>query len=181
MNKNTTASTEAPAEPQDTVNDNPAGEQALPLDRTEAALKLVKSYVPWSAGAGIIPVPGVDLTALIAVQLRMLAKLASLYNVPFRDQAAKSIVGSLLGTAASGGLAGGVASTFKAVPVIGTLVGALVLPALGAAATYAVGKVFITHFESGGTFLDLDPAKVQEHFRKEFEQARAEASADTKA
>jgi uncharacterized protein (DUF697 family) len=179
MNKNTTASAEAPAEPQDT--DIPTGNEALPMDRTEAALKLVKSYMPWSAGAGIIPVPGIDLTALVAVQLRMLAKLAELYNVPFRDQAAKSVLGSLLGAVASGGLAGGVASTFKAVPVIGTLVGALVLPALGAAATYAVGKVFITHFESGGTFLDLDPAKVQEHFRKEFEQARADASADTKA
>lgn len=179
MNKNATASAEAPAEPQDT--DTLACEEALPMDRTEAALKLVKSYVPWSAGAGIIPVPGVDLAALIGVQLRMLTKLAALYEVPFREQAAKSIVGSLLGAVASGGLAGGVASTFKAVPVIGTLVGALVLPALGAAATYAVGKVFITHFESGGTFLDLDPAKVQEHFRKEFEQARANVSADTKA
>lgn len=179
MNKNTTASAETPVEPQDT--ETPARDEALPMDRTEAALKLVKSYVPWSAGAGIIPVPGIDLTALIAVQLRMLAKLAELYNVPFRDQAAKSIVGSLLGAVASGGLAGGVASTFKAVPIIGTLVGALVLPALGAAATYAVGKVFITHFESGGTFLDLDPAKVQAHFRKEFEQARANEPADTKA
>lgn len=179
MNKNATASTEAPAAPLDT--DTPACDETQPVDRTEAALKLVKSYVPWSAGAGIIPVPGLDLTALIAVQLRMLAKLAELYDVPFRDQAAKSVVGSLLGAVASGGLAGGVASTFKAVPVIGTLVGALVLPALGAAATFAVGKVFITHFESGGTFLDLDPAKVQEHFRKEFEQARAGASADTKA
>lgn len=178
MNKNATASTEAPDTPQDA--DTACCEEVQPVDRTEAALKLVKSYVPWSAGAGIIPVPGVDLAALTGVQLRMLAKLAELYDVPFRSQAAKSVLGSLLGAVASGGLAGGMVSTFKAVPVIGTLVGALVLPALGAAATYAVGKVFITHFESGGTFLDLDPAKVQEHFHKEFEQARANAAADSK-
>jgi hypothetical protein len=47
------------------------------------------------------------------------------------------------------------------------------MPAFGAAATYAVGQVFIQHFESGGTFLDFDPDKVREHFRQEFDRARA--------
>jgi hypothetical protein len=35
---------------------------------------------------------------------------------------------------------------------------------IGGASTYALGKVFIQHFESGGTFLDFDPEKVKEHF-----------------
>ncbi|NCW45293.1 MAG: GTPase, partial [Gemmatimonadaceae bacterium] len=26
--------------------------------------------------------------------------------------------------------------------------------------------VFVMHFESGGTFLDLDPAKAEAHFRE---------------
>ena len=45
------------------------------------------------------------------------------------------------------------------------------MPAFNAAATYALGRVFIQHFECGGTILDLDPDKVREHFRREFEAA----------
>jgi uncharacterized protein (DUF697 family) len=161
MSENTAATTEstttAPAE----------------ATRSQAALQLVQGYLPWSAGAGIIPLPGIDLTALLAVQLRMLAKLAALYEVPFREQAAKSLIASLLGVALPASVAGGIASSVKAIPVIGTLVGIATLPALGAATTYAVGKVFITHFESGGTFLDLDPAAVEAHFRDEFAKAKA--------
>jgi len=41
-----------------------------------------------------------------------------------------------------------------------------VLPGMAAAATYAMGRVFVMHFESGGTFLDLDPAKAEAHFRE---------------
>ncbi len=141
--------------------------------RAETALRLVRTYLPWSAGAGVIPLPGLDLTALLAVQLRMIARLAELYQIPFREQAAKSLIASLLGVALPASVAGGVASTVKAIPLIGTLAGIATLPALGAAATYAVGKVFITHFESGGTFLDLDPATVEAHFKEEFARARA--------
>lgn len=143
------------------------------VSRADAAMAIVRRHVPWSAGAGIIPLPGVDLAALIAVQLRMLARIADLYGVPFREQAAKSLLASTLGAALPGSLAGGVASAFKAVPVLGTLAGIATLPALGAAATYAVGRVFVTHFESGGTLLDLDPARVEAHFRAEFAKARA--------
>ncbi len=168
MSNNTTPETEVPHTETATPEAQPA---AIPA-RSEQALALVRSYLPWSAGAGVIPMPGLDLTALLAVQLRMLAKLAELYEIPFRKEAAKSIVGSLLGTALPGSVAGGIASTFKAIPVVGTLVGIAILPALGAAATYAVGKVFITHFESGGTFLDLDPASVEAHFRSEFAKAQ---------
>jgi hypothetical protein len=35
---------------------------------------------------------------------------------------------------------------------------------LGGASTYAVGRVFIQHFESGGTLLTFDPAKVRDYY-----------------
>lgn len=178
MRQNTTPDAETPATA--TEPDNTTAPPDAPLTnhpvRSEQALALVRSYLPWSAGAGVIPLPGIDLTALLAVQLRMLAKLAELYEIPFRKEAAKSVAGSLLGTALPGSVAGGIASSLKAIPVLGTLIGIAILPALGAAATYAVGKVFITHFESGGTFLDLDPASVEAHFRNEFTKAQAETA-----
>ena len=39
-----------------------------------------------------------------------------------------------------------------------------------AAYTWALGNVFIQHFEAGGTFLDFDPEKVREHFRTYFKE-----------
>ena len=49
---------------------------------------------------------------------------------------------------------------------------ALSRAAIAAASTYAVGLVFLQHFESGGTFLSFQPGQVREHFRKIFEGAR---------
>jgi uncharacterized protein (DUF697 family) len=144
--------------------------------REERALAVVKSYLPWAAGAGILPLPGIDLAAIIGVQLRMLAELAEEYGVPFKEQAAKSIAAALMATVVQSTLTGSLASALKFVPVVGTLLGIAVLPAVAAAATYAIGKVFITHFETGGTFLEFDPTKVQNHFRVEFEKARTGAT-----
>ena len=43
---------------------------------------------------------------------------------------------------------------------------------VGGATTYAVGKVFIEHFESGGTFLDFDPEKMRDHFQELYEEGK---------
>lgn len=44
------------------------------------------------------------------------------------------------------------------------------MSAISGAITYAIGQVFIQHFESGGTFLDFDPKKVKEYFMEQFEE-----------
>jgi uncharacterized protein (DUF697 family) len=149
--------------------------KAANTSREERALAVVRRYLPWAAGAGILPMPGIDLAAIMGVQLRMLDKMAEEYGVPFRQQAAKSIVAALMAMLVQSTLTGGLASTLKFVPIMGPLLGIAVLPAIAAAGTFAIGKVFITHFEAGGTFLDFDPRKVQDHFRVEFEKARTGA------
>jgi lipoate-protein ligase A len=50
------------------------------------------------------------------------------------------------------------------------------MSAIGGAATYAIGRVFIQHFESGGTFLDFNPEKVREYFKEQFERGKGVAS-----
>jgi uncharacterized protein (DUF697 family) len=138
--------------------------------RETAALVLVKRHVPWAVGAGVIPLPGVDLAALVAVQMTMLSKLAKHYEVPFRKNAAKPVVVALLGDVLGSTLSGGTVSLAKMVPVVGTIVGVIALPAFVGAVTYAVGRVFVSHFEAGGTLLNLDPAALRDHFKTEFEQ-----------
>jgi uncharacterized protein (DUF697 family) len=63
-------------------------------------------------------------------------------------------------------------SLLKSIPLIGSLSGLVAVPALAAAFTYAVGKIFLQHFASGGTFLDFDPQKVREYFARQFEEGK---------
>lgn len=149
-------------------------------DRAAGAHAVVDRYWKWSAAAGLIPVPIVDVAAVTGIQLKMLSELAALYGVPFAQDRAKSIVGALVGALsppiASGTVIGLVAAFFKIVPGVGMLAAVLLTSAFNAASTLAVGRVFVQHFESGGTFLDMDPDRVREHFRHEFEAARSRGS-----
>jgi hypothetical protein len=50
------------------------------------------------------------------------------------------------------------------------------VPVLSAAATHAVGTVFMMHFETGGTLLDFNPTAMRAHFKQEFERAKIDAA-----
>jgi hypothetical protein len=54
------------------------------------------------------------------------------------------------------------ASIVKGVPMIGTAIGMLTMPATAAGATWVIGKVFIKHFASGGALLDFNPPDYRE-------------------
>ncbi|HTE39534.1 MAG TPA: DUF697 domain-containing protein [Steroidobacteraceae bacterium] len=138
------------------------------------ALKIVNSYMGWSAGAGLIPLPLIDLAAISGVQLKMIHSLSKFYGIPFSRDAAKSVIGALVGGGSSTVLAAPAASLLKFVPVVGQIAGALTEPALAAATTYALGKVFIQHFETGGTFLNFDPEAVREYYKEQFAVAPQE-------
>ncbi|WP_158300789.1 YcjF family protein [Chromobacterium sp. ATCC 53434] len=140
--------------------------------REAEALALMRSYMPWAAGAGLVPVPLLDMAVIAGVQLKFLARLSALYQVPFSENQAKSIIAALLGSVVPASLATTVFSLLKGIPLLGFAASFLTLPALGAASTYALGKVFIQHFESGGTFLNFDPQKVRSYYQEQFEQAK---------
>jgi uncharacterized protein (DUF697 family) len=144
--------------------------------KTAEAERIVNSYVGWSAGAGLIPLPLIDLAAITAVELKMLDDLAKFYEIPFSRNAAKSVIGSLVGGAGTVLAAVPTASILKFVPIIGGIAGMLTEPAIAAAATYALGRVFIQHFESGGTFLDFNPEEVRAYYQSEF-RAKAGSAA----
>ncbi len=146
-------------------------------DRETQARATVKKYMYWSIGAGLIPIPVADLAALTAIQLKMIADLAKQYDLKFSHDAGKALLGSLVGGA--GAVTGGpmAASAVKGLPLIGQAAGVATMLGVAGASTYAVGKVFIQHFESGGTFLDFDPDRVREHYAAEFEKSKTAPTA----
>ncbi|MDP2997829.1 MAG: DUF697 domain-containing protein [Bryobacterales bacterium] len=141
------------------------------------ALKTVKNYMWWSMGAGLIPVPWVDLAAVAGVQLKVLAEISKIYGVPFQENAGKAAISSLVGFVLPHAMAfGAVGSLLKAIPVVGVLPGAPAMGLFAGAYTWALGNVFIQHFESGGTFLTFAPEKVKEYFQARFEEGRKVAA-----
>jgi uncharacterized protein (DUF697 family) len=151
---------------------------AVPMfaSRLDQAGHIIRRNAGWAFGGGILPIPVVDMMVVSGFQLKMLNELSKLYGVPFSANAAKNIVSALLGSLLPSGFAHGATGyVLRSVPVVGPLLGALVMPAFSSAATWAIGRVFVQHFESGGTFLDFDPVKVREYFKAEFDRAQVEA------
>lgn len=145
------------------------------------ALDIVKRYANWSIIPGILPTPLLDTALLVGIQLRMLNQLAKHYGLPFSNDVGKSIVSSLLGSILPTQAGFGVPTlVIKSIPLVGGVLGFLFMPAFAWAATYAIGKVFIQHFESGGTFLTFDPIVTRDHFRQEFETEYAARSSGQK-
>jgi len=135
--------------------------------------KTIKTYMWWSAGAGLIPVPVVDLFAISGVQLKMINDISKIYEVAFHENRGKAFIGSLMGFVLPHATACGmVGSLLKMVPLVGALAGAPAMSIFSAASAWALGNVFIQHFESGGTFLDFDPEKVKVYYQKQFEDGK---------
>ncbi|MBF0230130.1 MAG: DUF697 domain-containing protein [Desulfamplus sp.] len=142
-------------------------------ERLEQSRKIVKDYMWWSMGAGLIPLFVVDIAAVTGVQLKMLSKLSKHYNIPFSNDRAKAIILSLLSTLSASTLAKGLlVSSIKTIPILGSLTTPFIMPTVSAAVTYSIGAVFIQHFESGGTLLDFDPEKTKEFFKLNFEESK---------
>lgn len=151
----------------------PAGAEAAP-DVSKAEVDTVlKHHVLGAIGVGLLPLPVLDYVALTGIQLNLLRKLAQMYNVPFFKDTVKNIISPLVGAAMPGAV--GIplaASLIKFIPALGTTIGVLAMPVSCGASTYAIGKVFIQHFASGGTFLTFDPEKVKAYYAQMFEEGK---------
>jgi len=147
-------------------------EQSPKASKRADADKIVRRYMIWSAGTALIPLPLVDMIAVTAIELALLKKLSDHYEIRFSTQRGKALIASLIGGLHAGLFTG---SLLKMVPVIGVGGAAIPIAALAGALTYAVGKVFIRHFEAGGTLLDFDPSKLEKYFEQKFKEGRQEA------
>ena len=155
------------------VSPTPAKDESAEA-RSQEASKLVDRYLVWSGAAGLIPFPLADVAAVGGVQLHMLKRLSEIYGVPFSENRGKSLIASLAGSVLPASTATttamGVSSALKFLPGVGTVVAVFTMPAFAAGATYVIGKVFIKHFESGGTLLDFDPPDYRDFIKTQKEK-----------
>ena len=136
-----------------------------PEQRHETAGKLVDRFSVWAGVAGLIPLPFVDVLAVGGLQLQMLRRLSQIYDVEFSENRGKALIASIAGTMIPVTSGMGAASALKGVPILGMIASAFVMPVLSAGATYAIGRAFVQHFESGGTLLDFNPPDYKEFIK----------------
>ena len=147
-------------------------------ERSESAAKLVDQFAIWAGCAGLIPLPLVDVAAIGVLQLQMLRRLSQIFDVPFQENRGKALIASLAGTAVPLTSTVGVTSMLKGIPLIGTAVSIVAMPALAGAATFAIGRAFIQHFVSGGTLLDFNPPDYREFIKSQRDMWRGRTHAD---
>ncbi len=137
-------------------------------NRSEEAASIIKNHMIWSMGAGLIPVPVVDMFAVSAIQLDMIRQLATLYDIDFKQTEGKARITALTGT----GLARLGARAVKFIPGVGSVLGGVTMAVLSGATSYALGEAFRKHFETGGTMLDFDPARFKKYYDEKFEKGK---------
>ena len=143
--------------------------------RAEKAEALIKKHLYASVVAGAIPIAYFDLIAVTAVQQKLVHSLAKLYETKYSEALGRSALSSLLSFGlANGGKRVVAASAAKLIPGFGTLLGITANAGLSAAATYAIGRAFTAHFESGGTLLTFDAEKIEAYYREQFGAAQKE-------
>ncbi|GIV44353.1 MAG: hypothetical protein KatS3mg035_1476 [Bacteroidia bacterium] len=129
--------------------------------------QIVKGHVLYAMGAGLIPVPGLDVTGVTLVQLDMLKKIAQEYEADFSEHQLKAILAAL----GSNIFAKIGANSGWFIPAVGQTVSQLTMSALSGALTYAISQVYIKYLEDGKLF-DFNSEKYKDFFNEQFEKGK---------
>ncbi len=149
----------------------PEEKAALSVDEHKAD-SIVRHSVYAAMGLGIVPLPLFNFAAVTADNLIMTRKLAGLYGVEFKEGIAKKIIASVAGAGAGTLAAPLVESLVSGIPLIGLPLTIGTKPALNGMTTYAIGRMFITHFENGGTFIGANIDAMKKSFKNAFDNSR---------
>ena len=140
-------------------------------DRTKAE-KIIHQHILWSIGAGLVPIPILDIAAVSGIQLDMLKQLSSLYGVRYSESEGKVWLSALSCII----LAKVAANAIKLIPGIGSIVGGASMAAVSGASTYALGQIAVKHFESSGDLSNLDMNAAKRTYEEELEKGKQVAS-----
>ncbi|HWI28610.1 MAG TPA: DUF697 domain-containing protein [Stellaceae bacterium] len=141
--------------------------------RRSTAIGILTYYRKWTMAAAAAPIPLADAALVSGVQLRMISRLARLYGVPFERVRVASLLSALFGGWTPYTIATGVAgAAARMAPGIGTVIGIATSVGTSTLATETIGKIFIQHFEEGGTFLDFEPRRYRDQLNASKQAAR---------
>lgn len=128
--------------------------RALPAYRQQAAKKLIRNAAIWSGLWGLVPIPALDIPALLATQARLVLRLAALYGHSMTGRFAGELITTIAGGLVSRYLGQELA---KLVPGFGSGVAAFV----AASSTWNMGNIAAAYFEGGRK---LSPTQMRQMY-----------------
>lgn len=160
-------------------DEEPEEMEAQETYKTEEEKKLIqatdkiRSYSYGTAGGAIIPIPLLNMGAVIGLQIKLVNELARIYGVSIEKGKTKSVIISLLTTVGVHSMAtGSLRSLLWYVPVIGPAISALTFPVFSGAVTHAIGVIFLTHFKAGGSLEDFNASNFAVMYKREFHKGK---------
>ena len=112
---------------------------------------MIKEHALLGTAAGVIPIPGADVAAMVANIWTMYVRINKVVGVSFGDNVLKSIASGVIANLASviPGIivAMGASVLLKLIPGIGTVGGMAVGAAANVAVMYVAGKVYLKSLE----------------------------------
>lgn len=125
------------------------------------ALRIVRRYTLLSGGIGLIPAPLFYQIGVAGVLGKMLYDLSELYGTSMSKQKNKAMIAAILGGAHSEWITGYMRNYIKKVlPGMVAIGTSIARPVVAAGIVYAVGKLFIQHFENGAWLDGASPSNL---------------------
>jgi small GTP-binding protein len=146
----------------------------LPRYRRQAAQKLVRSASLIALVAGLEPIPLVDIPILLGNQVRMVMRIAALYNEPLSGRPTRELIATIAGGLAFRYIAEEAA---KAVPFGGDLVAG----AIAAAGTWSLGEVALEYFDSGKKLSQRQMRDMFSRFYRRYREERMHEQLEVEA
>jgi uncharacterized protein (DUF697 family) len=130
-----------------------------------SAMQIVYRYMAASAGAALIPIPGVDTVALAGVHVALIKRLCDHYAVSFSEHTARNLLIAIVGSIVPGTVGSILGRrVLRLLPTTARVFGWALMSVSSAAFAYGIGRLFIYHFESGGTLLSFDTSTLHKVF-----------------
>lgn len=117
---------------------------------------IIKLHARLATAAALVPVTGLDIALVTAIQVRMVKGITEAYDVPFEEDIVKVGLSSIIGATIARLVAYGAREAFNAFSQFGTLADNLTNAAISGFFTAATGEIYSMHFENGGTLASLD-------------------------
>ncbi len=145
-----------------------SGEQ-FTEQRAKLASEIVHYYAGLAGAVGCVPIPIADIAILAPLQIAMFIHISRIFGHHLSKEQAGSIVGSLLSSVGARTAAQAVVSIVKAIPGLGTVLGAAAGGAMAAATFEAFGNVVILYFKHEQK---ISPEEIRDYYANQYEQAK---------
>ena len=132
-------------------------------NKNEQANAIIRRYALFGTASGLIPVFGLDVAALTAIQVKMIKELAGVYEYDIDDQMIRMSITTGV-TSLAGRLVTAVATSItKAFSPLKFIIGGATQAALSGFLTAETGKIYQARMANGQNPADISVSEIVNH------------------